>query len=358
MNKLYSKIKIKDIAEMAGVSAGTVDRVLHDRGDVSKKSREKVEKVLKKINYVPNIYASALASKKDFRFVAVIPKHNPEDYWEMIQNGILRAAEELSDFRVNVEIHAYDIFNIASFCKVMEDMIGSHPDGVLLAPSLKSVTFSYTCKMDELKIPYVFVDSRIEEAHPLAYFGQNSHLSGCLAGKLLLTLNPDIQEIAVFSFYNVGQIPANQISQRMAGFSSFMLEKKESCRLHRITLELGNQEKNEVAMSEIFLKNKSVEGAVIFSSRAYVVAEFLEKYNLKKQISFIGYDLLERNVKCMKNDSIDYLIAQRPDVQGNRGIKALSDHLIFKKPVNVLNYVPMDILIHKNIDFYLDFPNC
>lgn len=342
---------------MAGVSAGTVDRVLHNRGDVSQKSKEKVEKVLKEINYVPNMYASALASRKGFRFVAVIPGHQSEDYWEMIEVGVRRAAQELSDFRVNVEIHCFEQYNIASFCKVMENMIDSHPDGVLLAPSLKSVTFSYTCKMDEMGIPYVFVDSRIEEAHPLAYFGQNSHLSGCLVGKLLLTLKPDIEEIAVFSFYNVGQIPANQISQRMAGFSSVMLEKKESCRLHRITLELGNPEKNEEAMVEIFLKKKSIEGAVIFSSKAYVVAEFLEKHQLKDKIAFIGYDLLERNVKCLKNDSIDYLIAQRPEVQGYRGVKALSDYLIFKKKVNMLNYMPMDILIHKNIDFYLNFPD-
>ena len=33
---------IKDIARMAGVSAGTVDRVLHNRGDVSPKSKAKV----------------------------------------------------------------------------------------------------------------------------------------------------------------------------------------------------------------------------------------------------------------------------------------------------------------------------
>ena len=37
---------IKDIARMSGVSAGTVDRVLHNRGDVSVSSREKVAKLL------------------------------------------------------------------------------------------------------------------------------------------------------------------------------------------------------------------------------------------------------------------------------------------------------------------------
>lgn len=53
-NKNYT---IKDIARMAGVSAGTVDRVLHNRGDVSAASREKVQKVLDEIDYHPNMFA-------------------------------------------------------------------------------------------------------------------------------------------------------------------------------------------------------------------------------------------------------------------------------------------------------------
>ena len=36
---------------MSGVSAGTVDRVLHNRGDVSRASRDKVQKVLDEIDY-------------------------------------------------------------------------------------------------------------------------------------------------------------------------------------------------------------------------------------------------------------------------------------------------------------------
>ena len=42
---------IKDFARMAGVSAGTVDRVLHNRGDVSPQSKAKVQKVLDEIHY-------------------------------------------------------------------------------------------------------------------------------------------------------------------------------------------------------------------------------------------------------------------------------------------------------------------
>ena len=41
------KIRIKDVAELAGVSVGTVDRVLHNRPNVSEDARKKVEKALK-----------------------------------------------------------------------------------------------------------------------------------------------------------------------------------------------------------------------------------------------------------------------------------------------------------------------
>ena len=64
---------IKDIARMAGVSAGTVDRVLHNRGDVSPKSKAKVQKVLDEIHYQPNVFAIGLAAKKKYSFLCLIP---------------------------------------------------------------------------------------------------------------------------------------------------------------------------------------------------------------------------------------------------------------------------------------------
>ena len=69
------KIRIKDIAERAGVSVGTVDRVLHNRPNVSKPAREKVEAALKDMNYQPNVYASALAYNKSYVFYMLLPQH-------------------------------------------------------------------------------------------------------------------------------------------------------------------------------------------------------------------------------------------------------------------------------------------
>ena len=354
MNSIPEKIKIKDIAEKAGVSPGTVDRVLHNRGNVSEASRRKVEEVLKHINYTPNVYASALASKKTFTFLAVIPKYEPGEYWEKIELGIWRAAREVMDFHITINVIYFDQYNIESFCQVMERVIKESPDGVLITPSLKSVTYDFTCKLDSKKIPYVFIDSIVEESKPLAYYGQHSHQSGYLGAKLLFSQNENLQEIAVFSFFHLGQKPSNQISLRMAGFSEYILEKREGCKLHRATLNAENPEQNEKTMNDLFFNNPGIDGVIIFSSRAHVVADFIKKNNLN-HISFIGYDLLDKNIKRLRDNTISYLIAQRPEEQAYKGIKALSDYSVFKKQITKINYTPIDILTQENIDFYLEF---
>ncbi|MGD1946810.1 MAG: LacI family DNA-binding transcriptional regulator [Croceivirga sp.] len=51
------------MAKKAGVSAGTVDRVIHNRAGVSLKTKEKIQKIIKEYNFTINPVASSLASK-------------------------------------------------------------------------------------------------------------------------------------------------------------------------------------------------------------------------------------------------------------------------------------------------------
>ena len=87
MNKLPERIRIKDIARLANVSVGTVDRVLHGRSGVSEASRKRVEEILKQLDYQPNMYASALASNKKYTFACLLPKHRKANIGQMCKKG-------------------------------------------------------------------------------------------------------------------------------------------------------------------------------------------------------------------------------------------------------------------------------
>ena len=109
------QVKIKDIAQMAGVSAGTVDRILHNRGNVSSKSREAVEKVLAETGYKFNIHTSAVSLKKAYKLVIAIPTAIDGEYWGTVRKGIEHALDEYSDIAIDCEYAFYNQFDIFSY---------------------------------------------------------------------------------------------------------------------------------------------------------------------------------------------------------------------------------------------------
>ena len=127
---MAKRIRIKDIAERAGVSVGTVDRVLHDRPNISKQAREKVEKALKEMDYQPNMYASALAYNKSYTFYMLLPKHDSEAYWEEIEEGAKKCEEVRRDFHINVEIRYYERLQEDSFHQESEAILADNPEGL------------------------------------------------------------------------------------------------------------------------------------------------------------------------------------------------------------------------------------
>ena len=107
---------------MAGVSAGTVDRILHGRGNVSEAKRQAVEAVLEKVGYKFNIHTSAVSLKRGYHFVITTPLAGEGDYWASVIAGITEAVEEYADIQILVDYCYYDQFDELS-CKNTFDSI-------------------------------------------------------------------------------------------------------------------------------------------------------------------------------------------------------------------------------------------
>ncbi|MDR1523787.1 MAG: LacI family DNA-binding transcriptional regulator, partial [Tannerella sp.] len=107
--------RIKDIAAKAGVSAGTVDRVLHNRGRVSEDALKKVRKALEELDYQPNLIARSLASKKACRMITLMPSFKPGEYWAEVSKGIDKVERELSDYHLQIERKFFNQYDKDSF---------------------------------------------------------------------------------------------------------------------------------------------------------------------------------------------------------------------------------------------------
>ncbi|MDR2479893.1 MAG: LacI family DNA-binding transcriptional regulator, partial [Treponema sp.] len=67
---------VYEIAALAGVSIGTVDRVLHKRGRVSAATKARIEAIINEHQFTPNPIARRLKRNRPYRFCALIPRRD------------------------------------------------------------------------------------------------------------------------------------------------------------------------------------------------------------------------------------------------------------------------------------------
>lgn len=350
------KIRIKDIAKLAGVSAGTVDRVLHNRGQVAEESRVKIQRILEELDYQPNILARSLASKKNYVFVTLLPEFNRNagEYWEAPFLGIEKAWKEIADYNVVIKSLFFNQFELSSFNDKVAELLEISPDAVVLAPTFVEESVQLCHQLDERGIPYSFIDSNIEGVNNLAYFGQHSYQSGYLAARLLESGLNEGDKIAIFS--PAGESSSNQSINRENGFISYFEERKIKKRYQFLTCryDVNNESTREKQMVKFFGKSTPVSAAVVFNSRVYEIARVIEAHRMQG-IKLLGYDLLKENEAFLRKDIITFLIAQRPEEQGYKSINSMFNSLLMKREVIKNQYLPIDILTKENLEFYINF---
>ena len=351
---MQKRIRIKDIARMAGVSAGTVDRIIHGRGSVSKKSKEVVESILREVNYRPNIHMSSISLKKTYNILFVAPGFAEGEYWESIYKGIQRALNVFENISVNCSIMTYNQYDVYACREVFESALEPDFDAVIIGPIFQHETREFCRKLKMKNIPYVFVDSNVEDTSPLAYFSANHYISGYLMCRLIHSIMQNGKDIGIMQAMRVGNESANSTILRKNGFSDYQKENRLKNKIHRIPFSATEPESNEQLFNDFFSENDNIGGIVVLNSRGYVIANYLYKKKIK-DMKVVCVDLTDANKKALKKGHIDFLIGQKPERQGYLAMKFLIEHLIYKIPVKVANILPLDILTRETIDLYSEF---
>lgn len=353
MDKEYSNIRIIDIARMADVSVGTVDRVIHNRGRVSEENRKKVQAILEEVHYQPNLLARSLASKKQYHLVAIIPSFRQGEYWEAISEGIDKAASEMESYNMTIAKLFFDQYDNKTFDDIVRHLFDEKVDGVLIATLFTDSVIRLSQELDRSDIPYIYVDSNIEGQHQLAYFGTESYDAGVIAARLLTDRISSASDILMARIVHNGKNDSNQGRNRREGFCRYLREIGFTGNLHEVELKINDSAYNFTKLDEIFQSNPDIAGAVIFNSTCYILGNYL-KTRAMHQVRLVGYDLIERNTQLLSEGIITALVAQRPERQGYEGIKSLCNYWLFKQPPEKVNLMPIDILFKENLKYYLN----
>ena len=349
---MAQKVRIKDIAEKSGVSVGTVDRILHNRPNVSKSAREKVEKVLKEINYQPNMYASALAYNKSYTFYIIMPMHESEAYWQEIEEGAMKACDARRDFHIDVQVAYYTRLDTKTFSETFQDVLDKAPNGVIVVPSEFEITKHYTDLLHERNIPFILLDSYMPDLNPLSFFGQDSFCSGYFAAKMLMLVAAQEKRIMLMKQTKDGKVTSKQQDNREVGFRHYMKDHFPAVQIVELDLPLEADRSEYDAMIESFFnKHPEVHHCITMCSKAHIIGDFLLRSN-RKNVQIMGYDMVGKNANCLRQGSISFLIAQHAFMQGYNCVDTLFKAIVLKQKVDPINYMPIELLTKENVDFY------
>jgi LacI family transcriptional regulator len=178
-------MNIYDIAEEAGVSITTVSRVLNNKENISKKTKDKVEAVLKKYNYTPNGMARGLVSKsmksigiltidvRDPHYAAtayiIEQEFSKLGYSVILCNTGGQTSENISYIKMLVEKNVDGIILIGSVFNddSIKSSILSYANNIplVLANGFLGIDNSYSVLIDDSYAIALCVDHLVERGH-------------------------------------------------------------------------------------------------------------------------------------------------------------------------------------------------
>ena len=346
------KYTIKDIAELAGVSKGTVDRVIHNRGKVSKDAFDKVNELLKKIDYQPNPIARNLKTNKVYNICVLLPDPKKDKFWEPCVDGIEDAVQEFLHFGVNIEVVLFDPFNKNNFEKQSIAALALNIDGVLLAPLFKKESGVFIDKCEKAGVTCFLFNNNIEKSGKQGFVGQNLYLSGRIGAQLIHKSLKNNKTVAIIHIDEIFK-NARHMQEKEWGFRDYFSELKDNdFEINTYKLKHRDSDNLKKTVKYFIDTHPEISGAFVTNSKIHLLAALLKEKNPERCI--VGYDLLSENIQYLKSGVVDFLIHQGPKRQAYLGLVFLIEHFLFAKDIPKKRFLPIGIVNSENVVTYLD----
>jgi LacI family transcriptional regulator len=342
---------IFEVAKKAGVSIGTVDRVIHNRGRVAPTTRDKIARIILESNYRPNVFASHLSQSRAYTFAVLTPFRSQDGrYWDLPLKGIRKAEKDLEAFRVNIRAFHFNKYSESSFLRAWNKILRLREEisGLVVAPVLARAAGKFIRQIPP-NMPYVFIDSYIPNAGCLSCIGQNPFRSGKLAGKLMQMLTGNKGRVAI-----VRMLPQDyHLDDRVNGFLDSYTPREAA----KLVIYSADRRKDGYIYyhlaPKILEEHPDVNGIFVPNSMGHQVAQYLKEKMPSRKIRIVAFDLIEANLPFVRDGGIDFIISQRPEIQGYQAIQYLYQHLSLKHSVPKTLMLPLDVITRENLDDYL-----
>lgn len=312
-------VTVQQIADATGVSRGTVDRALNNRGRVDPEVAERIRRTAEEMGYVKKPRKTN-GKRKSCR-IGIVTQLAGASFMREINRGIREAAEELRDRDVEVLVRESFAVDEKEQVDAIDELRREGIDGLAVMPvDAESVREKINELIDD-GIPVVTFNSDIVGTRRRCFVGMDNVKSGRTAAGLMKMLTGGQGKVLVITGYFTNHVNIS----RLAGFVE---EIKASCPGIEIVGVQGSFD--DAAEVEKIVVNTmrtipDLDGILQVSGGQEGIRAAFEALGVEKRPHVIIYDQTPKNEKVLREDVADFLIDQNGYVQGYRPPHILAD---------------------------------
>lgn len=331
-------VTVQQIADATGVSRGTVDRALNNRGRVDPEVAERIRRTAEEMGYVKK--PRKTNGKRRSCRIGIVTQLAGASFMREINRGIREAAEELRDRDVEVLVRESFAVDEKEQVDAIDELRREGIDGLAVMPvDAESVREKINELIDD-GIPVVTFNSDIVGTRRRCFVGMDNVKSGRTAAGLMKMLTGGQGKVLVITGYFTNHVNIS----RLAGFVE---EIKASCPGIEIVGVQGSFD--DAAEVEKIVTNTmrtipDLDGILQVSGGQEGIRAAFEALGVEKRPHVIIYDQTPKNEKVLREDVADFLIDQNGYVQGYRPPHILAD-IIQKNQMPEQEQILTDITI-------------
>ena len=315
-------VTMQKIAELCGVSRGTVDRVMHGRGRVSTETAAHIMQIAKELGYEPNPAGKALAARKKQSHVAVILPSEGNPFFDEVIRGLQTSAEFYSSYGLKMELYTMKGYNAKIQLDIL-NRVSQSVEALIINPiDDESIREALDKLVDEGKfIVTVNNDASTTKRH--CYVGADYENSGITACALLAALTK--------ARANVGIVLGNRQvlghCKRLEGF----FQRMDSLPDFHVAAVVENEDDDICSYDRtkaMLAENPHITALYLAAGGVYGACRAVMELPGEKRPLVIAVDSVPTTVEMMKNGIITAVIYQHPYRQGRRAMEVAFEYLI------------------------------
>jgi LacI family transcriptional regulator len=318
-------VSIKQIADLAGVSRGTVDRALNDRYGIDPELKARILKIASDLGYRSNRAGKMLSIRKSPLNIGIQMPSIGNEFYAEVERGLQSAARDYADFGLTLNIRTMKGFDAKAQIHQIRELIAEGINGLAFVPINHPDIQMFLEEIAATGLPVITLNSDITEGRRLGYVGIDYWQSGATAaGVLRLLANQQPIQVLILT----GSVQILGHNQRITGFSQIL---RKNCPTIQIVdiLETLDDEQNAYELTrEAFARDPGIDAIYLTAGGVAGTIRALEDLDLAGRIRVICNDLTETERDYLNRGIISATIGQQPYEQGYKPVQYLFEYLL------------------------------